>query len=367
MKILYVTTISNTINAFLIPHINYFYKNGHEIDICCNYHDNQPLKLDDREFKHINIMFNRNPLKNNVLKLIKDMKKVVHDGNYDIVHVHTPIASFITRIACKNFKSVRVVYTAHGFHFHRGSTILSWLIYYPIEKYLSKYTDQIITINSEDYNICKNKFGSNKCTLIHGVGIDIKKIENTKHVDNFREQIGVSSNSIIILSVGELNKNKNHYVVLKALNKLRHFDFHYYICGAGKLKTKYQKYIENNYLQNKVSLLGYRDDIYNFLQVADIFVFPSIREGLPVSIMEAMYFNLPIVCSSCRGNIDLLSKDNAVFISKNDYREYSTKISDLLNDKSKRNVIGSNNRRNLAEYTIESVLFKLNNVYKNMG
>src|SRR5699024_1734497 len=175
MRILYVTTVSSTMNAFLIPHIKMLVDKSHQVDVAFNL--TRPLK---NELKKLitnvhQLEFSRFPIRNNYLKLVKDMKAVVVEGEYDIVHTHTPIASLVVRLACRNLKNVKVIYTAHGFHFFEGAPKKNWSLIYPIEKFLSKYTDVLITMNEEDYQLASKKLYANRIAKVNGVGIDLSK------------------------------------------------------------------------------------------------------------------------------------------------------------------------------------------------
>ena len=149
MKILYVSTVSGTINSFLIPHIEMLLKLGHQVDIACNVRREISSSLFEKGCRVYNISFSRSPINKTNLKAYKTLKKLVQNEKYDLVHTHTPVASAITRLVCKNIKGTKVFYTAHGFHFHKGAPLKNWLIYYPLEKWLAKYTDTLITINKE--------------------------------------------------------------------------------------------------------------------------------------------------------------------------------------------------------------------------
>lgn len=178
MKILYVSTISDTVNRFLIPHIKMLRDKGHQVDVAFKIKEKPSDKLKEMNCSINELDFDRSIFKNNYSKLIKYLKKIVSEGSYDIVHTHTPIASAIVRFACREFDNVRVFYTAHGFHFYKGAPFKNWLIYYPIERYLSKFTDTIITINQEDYSRALNHFSAKNIEYIPGVGLDLKKFNN---------------------------------------------------------------------------------------------------------------------------------------------------------------------------------------------
>jgi glycosyltransferase involved in cell wall biosynthesis len=289
MKFLYVTTVSNTINAFLVPHIKMLIDKGHQVDIACNITTELNPLIDEMGCKVHHVEFSRNPFSINNILAYKKIKKIINRENYSIIHTHTPNASAIVRLACRKNKKIKIVYTAHGFHFYKGAPLKNWLIFFPVEFWLSKFTDTIITINQEDYIRAKHLLRPNKVEYMPGVGVDIRKIHDVK-VDKLRKikEIGLPEDAFILLSVGELNRNKNHEVIIKSLARLKDSRVHYVICGSGNLKTKLENLAKKLDVSAKVHLLGHRSDIYEFYKIANVFVFPSFREGLSVALMEAM-------------------------------------------------------------------------------
>ena len=349
MKILYVTTVSGTINAFLIPHIHMLLDQGYSVDIACNVQREIDISLINRDCKVFDIELQRSPLKKENYLAYKKLKSIVQ--NYDIVHTHTPVASTILRLACKNYKKIKVFYTAHGFHFYTGAPIANWLIYYPIEKWLSRYTDVLITINKEDYQRAKKLFKAGRVEYIPGVGLDTRKFANVT-IDRFakRKELGLSEDAFVLLSVGELNKNKNHEIVIKALARLNNSKIYYVICGAGPLHNHLNELSNKLGVGNQVKLLGFRSDIAEIYKAADLFVFPSLREGLPVSLMEAMASGLSVVCSNIRENRDLV-KDGVggYFVKPKDVDKFAQYIKDLF--------VCTENSKSMTEYNIEAVKF----------
>ena len=303
MKILYVTTISLTMNSFFKPHIAMLVNEGHSVDIACNY---KTLALDplyrELDCNFFQIDFSRQPLSVDNIKAYKQLKDLVKKGDYDIVHCHTPNAAFITRLVCRKFRAkngLKVFYTAHGFHFYNGAPKFNWLVYYPIEKFCSRFTDKLITINQEDYALANKKFKAKEILYVPGVGVELSKFENVS-VDRKkkRQDIGVPENAFLLLSVGELNENKNHQVIIRALAKLKDPDIHYAIAGIGEKKDFLLELSERLGISEQVHLLGYREDIPELDHSADLFCFPSFGEGLPVSVIEAMACGLPLVTSN---------------------------------------------------------------------
>lgn len=361
MKILYVATVSNTINAFLIPHIKFLIEKGHQVDIACSINQELKDELIRLNVKVFNIPFSRKPYNFINLKAYTSLKKVITENGYEIIHSHTPIASFICRLITRRSKSIKRIYTAHGFHFYKGAPIINWIIYYPIEKYLSKYTDVLITINKEDYERASKNMKAKKTVLINGVGIDFKKITQSLDIDQKKTELHILPNTFVILSVGELNKNKNHQLIIKALHKITNEDFIYLIVGEGPLKSKLKKLISKKNLQSKVRLLGYRFDVNEIYKISDLFIMPSKREGLPVAVLEALSNSLKIIASNIRGNKDILEEyEQGILVDKLDIESFYNVLKSEINDlKSKKQIIISNF---LNKYELNQILSRLETI-----
>lgn len=313
-KVLFTATVVKThINVFHLPYLKWFKEQGYEVHVAAkNDFINEPCIIPNCD-KYYDINFARFPFSKANIKAYKQLKKLIQENNYDIIHCHTPVAGVLTRLAAKNNKNTTVIYTAHGFHFFKGAPLINWLIYYPVERFCAGFTDKLITINREDYERAKRfKLRKNgKVYYVPGVGIDLEKIQNLKvDVKQKKAELCIQENTPVLLSVGELNKNKNHEIVLQALNKIKDKNFIYLICGRGILKEYLERKTQELHLENKVKLLGYRSNVIEILKTADLFIFPSKREGLPVSIIEAMTARLSVIASNVRGNRDLITKEN---------------------------------------------------------
>lgn len=199
--------------------------------------------------------------------------------------------------------------------------MLNWLVYYPVERFCAKFTDKLITINQEDYNRAKgwSLRNNGKVYYVPGVGVDINKFHNIDiNKKEKRKSLGIDENTKILLTVGELIKRKNHEVIIRSLSKLKDKNFVYIICGRGPLLEQLKELAVQLGLEKKVKLLGFRKDIAEICKIADLFVFPSIHEGLPVALMEAIASNIPAIASDIRGNRDLLSSDSLCKSNKED-------------------------------------------------
>lgn len=367
MKILYVTTISNTM-TFFTSHINMLLDEGHTVDMACNLKRPVDPNLLDRGCNVYNIGFLRSPLKVQNYFAYQNLKKLIKQNNYDVIHTHTPVASVCARLACKNTEKSKVIYTAHGFHFYKGAPIKNWLLYYPIEYWLSNYTDLLITINKEDYNRAKKSFKANDTVYVPGVGLDTKKFSKTKiSKSEKRREMGLPLDSFVVLSVGELNKNKNHEVIIKAIAKLKNPNVYYIICGQGALKEYLRGLAKEFGVEDKVRLLGFRNDVVDIYKASDIFAFPSLREGLPVSLMEAMAAGLPIICSRVRGNTDLIENGKGGYlVQPNDANEFKSKMIKLIDNSELRKDMISYNLAKVKKYDTKAILEKMNILYSNI-
>lgn len=317
MKILYVTTIGITM-TFFKSLIRELLDEGHTVDIMCNEQDEKvPECYHEWGCKVYHHSCSRSPFSKGNIDAIGQIKKLVKENEYDIVHCHTPIAAACTRVACRKLRKttkLRVIYTAHGFHFYKGAPIQNWVIFYPIEKICSYFTDVLITINHEDFELAKKRMKAKKIEYVPGVGIDVDKFKNTV-VDRAekRKEIGVPEDCFLLMSVGELNENKNHQVIIRAMAEIENDKIHYIIAGVGHLDKYLMGLAEELKIADRVHLLGYRTDAAELYKTADLFCFPSIREGLPVSVMEAMASGLPMIVSDNRGTRSLLCENSKSF------------------------------------------------------
>lgn len=363
-KVLFTATVVKThINVFHLPYLKWFKKRGYEVHVAAkNDFINEPCIIPNCD-KYYDVKFARFPFSKTNIKAYKQLKKLIQENNYDIIHCHTPVSGVLTRLAARDNKNTTVIYTAHGFHFFKGAPPLNWLIYYPVERFCARFTDKLITINKEDYERAK-RFSLRKNGKVYyapGVGINLEKIENLKvDIKQKKKELGISKNIPILLSVGELNKNKNHEAVLQALSKLKDKNFIYLICGRGVLKEYLERKIQELHLENKAKLLGYRSDVIKILKTADLFIFPSKREGLPVSVIEAMAAGLPVIASNVRGNRDLIAKEN--LFEPEDVAALTNLIKkqlEAIENKELKKV----DYANLEQYSLKNVLKQMTEIY----
>ena len=363
-KVLFTATVIIHIKSFHLPYIKWLKEQGYEVHVAAKNDFINELCVIPNCDKYYDIQFARFPFSKTNIKAYKQLKKLIQENNFEIIHCHTPVAGVLTRLAARNNKNTTVIYTAHGFHFFKGAPLLNWLIYYPVERFCARYTDKLITINKEDYGRAKQfKLRKNgKLYYVPGVGIDLDEIENIKvDIKKKKAELGIQENTPVLLSVGELNKNKNHETVLQVLSKLKDKNFIYLICGRGVLKEYLERKIQELHLENKAKLLGYRSDVIEILKIADLFIFPSKREGLPMSVIEAMATGLPVIASNVRGNRDLIAKEK--LFEPDDAAALTNLIKNQLEaieNKELKKVAYAN----LEQYSLKNVLKQMAEIYE---
>lgn len=361
MKILYVTTIGATM-SFFVSFIGELLRAGHTVDIATNENDRAvPQFYRDNRCRVFHIDTSRSPFSYGNIKAIRQIKMIAEKGRYDIIHCHTPLAAMCTRIACigARNKGTKVIYTAHGFHFYKGAPLKNWLIYFPVEWLCSFFTDVLITINKEDYRLAKLHMHAKKVVYVPGVGVDTTKFKYGNR-QKIRNELGISDNEIMLLSVGELNENKNHITVINALSKLKNPPV-YVIVGQGDLADNLKS--KAHRLGVRVILTGYRKDVVDMYAAADIYILPSLREGLNVSLMEAMASGLPCIAGRIRGNVDLIRNGvNGYLCKPDDADAFAKRIRQLCNDNDKRSRCGMANARIVHKYSI----YIINNLMKEI-
>lgn len=365
-KILYITTVSRTINAFLIPHIQMLRNQGHIVDCACSIDKPLDESLINDGVNIYDIPFSRNPLNPANIKAFKKLVKIQRENNYDIVHVHTPVASVYGRLLKIKFPKLKTIYTAHGFHFYKGAPILNWAIYYPIERIMAKFTDTIITMNGEDFEIAK-KFKIKNTYKVNGVGVDLKKY----NLDNFdrkiiRQSLNLNVYDFVILMIAEVNKNKNHKQMIDAIEILKNkgIDNIKVLCaGDGVIFDEVKQYIKDKTLQENIYMLGFRTDINELISACDIGILMSYREGLPRNIMELMACKKPVIGTDIRGIRDLVNDGvNGYLVKIGDSEGTAKSIERIYGDKKLLDVMSDNAYESIRKYCVDDVVSQLQEI-----
>lgn len=381
-RVLCIATVASMLDNFNRSNVDILLDMGYDVTLAANFQSmediNSQKKTDDfvREMRakgiHIvHIEFSRR-LKNArmhaaaVVQVNRLLKR-----HYDLIHCHSPICAAIVRLlACTYRKEygTKVFYTAHGFHFYKGAPLISWLLYYPAELALSQVTDVLITINREDYKRAVQKLHAKKTVYIPGIGVDIKKFVSVKtKTEEKRRSLGLKKDDILLLSAGELNRNKNHKAVILALEKILKSGciissrLHYCIAGMGELHGELVDLAEKTGVN--LQLLGFRNDMADIMKAADIFIHPSKREGLPVALMEAMAAGLPSVVTDIRGNTDLIRNGREGYVCSSGGEKLENAILALAKNRKLREHMGHSARIRIQKFDEEIVERKLLELY----
>lgn len=325
-KALIVTALTGFIRAFLLYDINVLKNLGYEVHCAANgIGDSETIGYNKDYYESMGVIFHHidfssnNPLSKNTLLSYKQIKSVLKTHNFDIITIHTPIPGVLTRLAARKNRKTgsKVLYTTHGFYFHDKSNLKSKLIYRTIESIMSKFTDILITINKEDYRAACKMFCKD-VKMINGVGVDTSKfcLPNFSR-EEYRRNLGIGENEIILLSIGELSYRKNYQVVIRALAELKNPQIKYLICGKGLIGNGIQEELEKlaNEKQVSVVFMGYRQDIPQVIAASDIGVIPSNREGLGLAGIEMLAGGLPVIGSDVQGIKDYIINGRTGFLA----------------------------------------------------
>lgn len=346
-RALIITTVSGFVPQFEMNNVKILQDLGYEVHYAANYH--MPVYTDNNErlegtgiIQH-QIDFVRSPY--NIGKNIKALNQLVslmREIKFHLVHCHTPMGGVLGRIAAHKTNTKPVIYTAHGFHFYKGAPVFNWLFFYPVERSLAHWTDCLITINKEDYRRASNFQLKNNQVVqyIPGIGINLQDFQDKKQTLT-KKDLDIPEDSFLIMSTGELNKNKNQKVIIEALGLLDDSKVHYILCGEGRQKEALYDLCKKYHLEKQVHFLGFRSDVNKVLKIIDCFAFPSKREGIGVAALEAIATGVPVVAAKNRATREYIFQGKNGFLC--DYDEPKQFANQLLkvfemNNTQKRNI-----------------------------
>ena len=372
-KILFISNISNRITTFVTASIAAAHSLNMDFYQAANWQDADPSQIatDEKAYdiKIKSVPIPRNPLAKTNFTAYKELVAFIKQENIDYIHCNTPTGGILGRLAGKKCKVKKVIYQAHGFHFYKGAPKINWLVYYPVEKWLAHYTDALITINSEDFELAKAKFKlrkNGKVYYVPGVGIDTSQYNlSEKSREEKRRELGLGEDDVALISMGDLIERKNYATAIRSISETNDPKLQYFICGKGPEEENLKKLAESLGVTKQIHFLGFRSDIKELLAAADIFLFTTKQEGLPRSMMEAMASGLPCIASKIRGNTDLLDGTEGGFLCETtDTAAYAEKLKLLANDKALRKAMGENNLIAIQKFSTETVNEELRKVYE---
>ena len=379
-RALQLASVASMIDQFNIPNIQILQSLGYSVDVVADFThpgtitkeraENLKNRLADMDVRVFNIAIPRSLNPKSIVSAYKQVKELLDRENYNLLHCHSPIGGVIARQAARGKEGLKVIYTAHGFHFYDGAPLKNWLIFYPIEKHFSRYTDVLITINKEDYKRASEKFHAKKTVYIPGVGVDTEKFAVCK-VDKKakRAELGVNDDDFLLLSVGELSERKNQKVIIEALHKMKEDgsigNVLYLAVGKGEQEEEFRSLIKNYGLGAHIKLLGFRTDIDELCETVDCFVHPSIREGLGIAPLEAMAAGLPLISADVNGIKDYTEDGvSGCCINPTDIDEMVKSIKRMRDDDEFREKCGANNFKTAKTFDIRNTDEIMKNVYR---
>lgn len=371
-KVLFVATVVKThMMQFHIPYLKMFQEMGWETAVASRNDYENPADCQIPYCDtYYDIPFERMPWKPKNFQAYRMLKKIIDEGEFDIIHCHTPVGAMIARLAAlaARKKGTKVVYTAHGFHFFKGAPLVNWLLFYPAEWLLAPVTDVLITINKEDYAQAQKRLHAKRLEYVPGVGIHTDKFRcASENANEKRQELGYDEEDFLILTVAEMTPNKNHITMLNALSLLKEKEefanIHYLICGRGEMWASLEQSAKELGIADHVNFLGYRTDAPQLYRCSDMFAFISFREGLSVALMEAMSSGMPIMCTRIRGNTDLIEDGVSGIFTENNPQAVADSILRLYRDPELRKTLGKNAAEKALLYDEENVLKQVKDIY----
>ncbi|WP_068776171.1 glycosyltransferase family 4 protein [Paenibacillus sp. FJAT-26967] len=373
-NVLFVTTVDTTVRAFLLPHIRYFLERGYHVEIATGVLDRNWLEEQLPDVPLHAISFHRSIKSPDNLKAFLAIRKLLLTNKYDLIHVHTPIASFVTRLA-SIFTRSQVLYTAHGFHFNENGSFLGNFLFKWAEKLAGYRTDKLVVINTDDKIAASQIVPAHKISYIKGVGIDTelyKPVVDEGSKAAFKHELGIAPQTKVVTHIAEFNGNKRQIDVVEATDCLKKSgveDFIVLLVGNGSSLEEIQEIIISKNLEDRIQCLGYRSDIAEVLSISDIGLLVSLREGLPRSIMEMMAMEIPVIATEIRGNRDLIRDGETGYLVPVKSPELlAQKMKELLLNEERRRLFGHNAReRVLTEFALPRIITNMELVYKELG
>ena len=363
MKVLYTATVLSHICQFHLPYLQMLKEQGHEVHVAArdNLAEKNGLKLQYTD-KFTEIPFARSPASTDNIRAYKKLKKLIDTEHYDLIVCNTPMGGIVTRLAAKKARrnGTRVIYMAHGFHFYKGASKKAWLVYYPVERFMARYCDVLVTINEEDFALAKAKFRNVKVEHIHGVGVRTDRYHPADAGERaaMRSAEGLRGDDFAILCTGELNANKDQKTLILAAAKLKDTipGLRVLLAGNGPLESELRSQIRSLGLEDTVKLLGYRTDLERIVPAMDVIVSCSHREGLPLNIVEAMLCKKPLVAAINRGHNELIQDGvNGYLFTAGDAEKLAEHIEMLYLNEDLRRSFGEAGEDLADKYTVDAV------------
>lgn len=334
-KILFTASIAYHFKAFHLPYLKWLQDQGFETHVACNTIIDLPF-VD----KVWDVPFARNPFAPQNIRAYLQLKKIIDRENYLLINCHTPAASVITRLAAIDARKLntKLIYTAHGFHFFKGAPLKYWVLFFPVEKFLTQMTDAVITINSEDFNLIK-KTGSKKANyfLIPGIGVNRLNFHPVEIniQQNLRKEKNISLHKKILIYSAEFIPRKNHQFIIESVASYPETFQNMLIlfAGKGKDEIKLVEKVNELKLNHIIKFIGFRTDIDEIYKLSDIGISSSKQEGLGLNLVEEMMCGLPLIATEDRGHKEIISHNkNGLLFPQSDKKAFANAVQKLVSD-----------------------------------
>lgn len=366
-KILFISNISNKITNFAIPSITAAQSLGFEFHMAANYSNFKDNSSHYNVTLH-HIDLDRNPISYKNIKAYKQMMALIKKEKYDVIHCNTPVGGLLGRLCGKRANVPHVIYTAHGFHFYKGAPFINQFMFKRIEEYLARFTDALITINSEDYHAAKHFHlrSNGNVYYIPGVGVNTEDFfVNNMDKKKLKKSLGLEEDAFICVAMGDLIPRKNYKTSIEAISKTENRKINFLICGEGPLLSELKDFAKEKGVEKQIHFLGFRSDITQILNISDIFLFTTLQEGLPRSMMEAMAAGLPCVASKIRGNTDLIEQgEGGYLVNVKDSEGFAKAIEKIVNDSELQKEMRKKNLMNAKKYDVMNIKFEMKKIYE---
>lgn len=367
-KVLFVANNKGFTN-FNAPYMQWFKSQGWIVDNATPGRMSVETGLVDN---HFDIDITASPLSPKNISAYRQLKSIIDKGNYDIVHVHTPMGAVLGRLASVKArkKGTKVIYTAHGFHFFKGAPLKNWLMYYPIERILAGLTDCLVTINDEDYEFSRRKkLSKGEIFHIDGVGVNLKKFHpiNEEEKLQLRGKYGLKKDDFVALFIGRPTHDKNHEMLLNAMPEIIKAvpNIKVLCAGEGVLRKHCINRAAELGISQHIDFIGPRADIPDLCRVSDIHISTSLREGLAVGNIEAMATGCPLVISDIRGHKEVCKDKRNGFLFPLDRPDILIEsINRLAHDKELLSKISATNIKDAQAFSVEREVERMGEIYR---
>jgi glycosyltransferase involved in cell wall biosynthesis len=371
-KILIVTTIAGTLEDFILPFVHHYRNLGWQVDGVSVDITSNPACVEALDYVW-DVPWSRNPLDpRNLINAVPRIQEIVIQGNYDLVHVHTPVAAFVARYAISQLKikqKPQVIYTAHGFHFHQQGNPLTNFLFLNLERLGGRWTDYLITINREDETAARKHhlLPDERIFYTPGIGLEIDKYDSHRvsqeQIAGIRQELHLMAEDVLLITVAEFTANKRHHDQLLALKELNRPEVHLALAGDGDTRQEIEQLAKELNLQQQVHFLGFRYDIPALICASTALLLTSGREGLPRSIMEAFCAGTPVIGTKIRGIQDLLSDNCGLLVEVGDIKALSQAIAEMIDHPEKAKQMGANGRDKVASYDVQHIIEQYTQIY----